>query len=128
MTVDIIEKHLTRAEQKQVLKMLRISRAMLLAGLLLLLLGAGNLLIGYHRADDYEALLEEYHLQHPEILNSSVAVQTTDKNLQYLEARYGFYRFCILGGKCFLALAAICMLTSLILLPSGESALEVDGT
>lgn len=101
---------------------------MLLAGLLLLLLGAGNLLIGYHRADDYEALLEEYHLQHPEILNSSVAVQTTDKNLQYLEARYGFYRFCILGGKCFLALAAICMLTSLILLPSGESALEVDGT
>lgn len=110
-------------DEKRVLRMLRTSRAILLVGVLLLLLGAGNLLVGYNRADDYEKLLLEYHSQY-QIRDVKAPRVENDKNLQYLQARYGFYRFCILGGKCFLALAAICMLTSLILLPAREETQE----
>lgn len=120
-----------------------LSNLLLAFGVLFLILGAGNTLFGHIRATYYKDLLVAFRSADglvsdsarnteaqepalepapfestiPEIVLSERAETTPEDRaqLERLESRHAFYRFCILGGKSLLALSGMLLLLGLLL-------------
>lgn len=71
-------------------------KILLTAAVALSCLGAGNIIFGNSRLSEYQANLA--------IQNYPSEPESTKK----LVARMNYYEFVVFGGKCFLALAALC--------------------
>lgn len=115
----------------------RLARGLLGAGVLFLLLGVGNILLGSKRLAYFElAQLQEQsriraastraqEQQSPESVTSVPGGRRhpiSESGREEVDLRIQFYRLCILGGKVFLALAALLFLLGLFFLHAARSA------
>ena len=90
-------------------------RSLAFLATIFLFLGIGNVTIGHYRAQNYRELLLELDSQPgPESvaaeqfgLGSQGTQEEQSSIYRDAQQRYSYYRFCILGGKCFLALSII---------------------
>lgn len=110
----------------------RRQRAFLAFGILFVILGFGNLVIGKYRINLYNALLRDTQLQYerelnnekyqsdPVILSPSQEIDRYALHLRQVKSRLDFYRVVEIGGKCFLALSGFLFLSYFLV--SRESA------
>jgi hypothetical protein len=116
-------------------KALRIANTLIGLGALLLILGTGNILYGHYKTVHYRELIEALDSKkrppashervesnqrirkNQALMSLTSHPDTPGKEAEHkrgLRARMNYYRFSVLGGKCFLALAGICFALSLI--------------
>ena len=97
----------------------RTTKRLMIIALYCLVLGAGNIIFGSIKADEYRAALlqaqAEFIQQEPAqtalpMLNPTVNMDIQDRYISRLNARLGFYQIVILGGRCILALGGIFLL------------------
>lgn len=98
----------------------------LLPGLFLLILGFGNLMVGYSKQGDYQDVLAKLAEHQPRLetqdLSALSRIQTERQSAfllserrQQTSTKLGFYRLVILGGKVMIALSIPFLLLSIIL-------------
>lgn len=98
------------------------ARTLLAIATLLVILGAGNVIVGRSRANDYTALLSKAAAS-PARQDSKDAKRVRDDSvhIRRVRSRIAFYEMVDLGGRCFLAGAGILLLASLIPLRLGAA-------
>jgi len=109
----------------------RLARALLGAGLLFLLLGAGNIVLGSKRLAYFELAQLQDQSRMRSASTRALEQQSPDSEISESrgtrhpisesgreegDLRIQFYRLCVLGGKVFLALAALFFLLGLFFL------------
>ncbi len=112
-------------------KATKLIRSQLFIGLILLLLGAGNILFAQHKADYYQEHIQSTLLQQTtptksthESFHLPQPSATSDEHIEHLRARHSFYRFCILGGKILLCFSGVFFLSALVLLKSTKVSID----
>ncbi|MDC0358813.1 hypothetical protein OAO01_08360 [Oligoflexia bacterium] len=122
------------------MKGLRKVRTQIGVAFIFIILGVGNVLFGGHKCDYYE---DQLTTASQELLVSqanptsartdtsalifpAVNVDRQTQHLAKLKARLGYYRFAVLGGRIFLALAGVMLLLCLISLKEFEEPDVID--
>ena len=107
----------------------RKQRALLGFSLLFIVLGLGNLAVGYSRASEYEALLKDAVMNlspEPSLLEGAglpappESEANKEVHIRRLTARLDFYRTVMAGGKVFLGIAGFMLLFVLLLSRDNE--------
>ena len=103
---------------------------------LFVILGAGNITYGNYKTKLYREVLSE-SIADPTIpklrkadaliLNRTVNLNKEIQHISKIRARMGYYQLVVAGGKCFLALAGVLLLASVLLrVPSKAETPEQD--
>jgi hypothetical protein len=103
-------------------------RSLLGVALICILLGAGNILFGQLKANQYSTLLSEARaeLARPEstlslpLLGPTMNIDKQTQHITRLEIRVDFYNFVVLGGQCLVALGFISLAACLLMVARGE--------
>lgn len=110
-------------------------RSLIVLATIFLILGVGNLSFGHQRAEYYREAIQKLKETHHNRLETGAEQDELDealpaaatlfdraqmgeaelKLLQQTEQRYSYYRFCILGGKVFLAFATLLLAAAFLL-------------
>ncbi|MCI5065614.1 hypothetical protein MRY87_07815 [bacterium] len=108
-----IDRALPRPERRR-----RLLEVILGTAMLFLLLGIGNLIVGTQRTEHYAKLLKAYPITAGKgaLPSSESPKEESNEAFQSLRERYDYYRFCLVGGKYFLALSGCLFLAALIAL------------